>query len=352
MPDCSWLTPDRKNPYKQNMENRSKKIRLGIFILAGSAMFIFLIAYFTARELFEKTDTYYVAFQEVSVSGMEVGSSVKYLGINVGTISNIDINPKDVTSIVLELSLKPGTPVKEDSRAEITSMGITGMKAIEIRGGTNEADLLSPGSYIQPGESLTSQITGKAEVIAEKVENVLNNLLSITNPDTLSKFTALIADIGKLSRNASQTILRLDTIINNNQSDVRQTIRNANKISENVLESSLAIENTMKKIDRLVDSDSIADILGNTQAITQKLNESDITRLIEELAGVVARTQDLLIKVDDDINQGTRDFVESQELLKSTLRNLDEASRKINSNPSLLIRQSKPQNLPDEQLKE
>jgi phospholipid/cholesterol/gamma-HCH transport system substrate-binding protein len=352
LPDCSWLTPDRKNPYKQNMENRSKKIRLGIFILAGSAMFIFLIAYFTARELFEKTDTYYVAFQEVSVSGMEVGSSVKYLGINVGTISNIDINPKDVTSIVLELSLKPGTPVKEDSRAEITSMGITGMKAIEIRGGTNEADLLSPGSYIQPGESLTSQITGKAEVIAEKVENVLNNLLSITNPDTLSKFTALIADIGKLSRNASQTILRLDTIINNNQSDVRQTIRNANKISENVLESSLAIENTMKKIDRLVDSDSIADILGNTQAITQKLNESDITRLIEELAGVVARTQDLLIKVDDDINQGTRDFVESQELLKSTLRNLDEASRKINSNPSLLIRQSKPQNLPDEQLKE
>jgi phospholipid/cholesterol/gamma-HCH transport system substrate-binding protein len=334
------------------MENRSKKIRLGIFILAGSTMLILLIGYFTARELFEKTDTYYVAFQDVSVSGMEVGSSVKYLGINVGTVSNIDINPEDVTSIVLELSLKPGTPVKEDSRAEITSLGITGMKAIEIRGGTNEADLLSPGSKIQPGESLTSQITGKAEVIAEKVENVLNNLLVITNPDTLSKFTALIADIGKLSQNASQTILRLDTIINNNQSDVRNTIRNANKISEHVLKSTLAIEQTMGKITQLVESDSIADIIGNTQSISQKLNESDITRLIDELAGVVARTQELLIKVDDDINQGTRGFVESQKLLKSTLRNLDEASRKINNNPSLLIRKSKTKNLPDEQLNE
>lgn len=137
--------------------------------MSGSILFIFLIGYFTARELFEKTDTYYVAFQDVSVSGMEVGSSVKYLGINVGTISDIEINPEDVTSILLELSLKSGTPIKEDSRAEIVSLGITGMKAIEIRGGSNEAKLLNPGSHIEPGESLTSKISGKADVIAEKV---------------------------------------------------------------------------------------------------------------------------------------------------------------------------------------
>lgn len=333
------------------MENRSKKIRLGIFILAGSAMFIFLIAFFTAREFFEKTDTYYVSFQDVSVSGMEVGSTVKYLGINVGTISNIHINPKDVTSIVVELSLKPGTPIKEDSKAEIVSLGITGMKAIEIRGGTNEANLLSPGSYIQPGSSLTSEITGKAEVIATKVENVLNNLLVITHPDTLSKLPRLLSNFNELTINADRTILRLDSLIDNNQTDVQSTIRNANKISENLLGSSIALDETLQKINKLIESDSIADIIGNARDISQKLNESDITRLIEELAGVVARTQDLLIKVDDDINQGTRDFVESQELLKSTLRNLDEASRKINNNPSLLIRKSKQKNLPDEQLK-
>ncbi|PRZ02178.1 ABC-type transporter Mla subunit MlaD [Marinilabilia salmonicolor] len=333
------------------MENRSKKIRLGIFILAGSAMFIFLIAFFTAREFFEKTDTYYVSFQDVSVSGMEVGSTVKYLGINVGTISNININPKDVTSIVVELSLKPGTPIKEDSKAEIVSLGITGMKAIEIRGGTNEANLLSPGSYIQPGSSLTSEITGKAEVIATKVENVLNNLLVITHPDTLSKLPRLLSNFNELTLDADRTILRLDSLIDNNQSDVESAIRNANKISENLLGSSIALDETLQKVNKLIDSDSIADIIGNTRDITRKLNESDITRLIEELAGVVARTQDLLIKVDDDINQGTRDFVESQELLKSTLRNLDEASRKINNNPSLLIRKNKQKNLPDEQLK-
>ncbi|PWE01266.1 MlaD family protein [Marinilabilia rubra] len=333
------------------MDNRAKKVRLGIFIVISSTLLLFLVVYFTAREMFQKSDTYYVAFQDVSVSGMEVGSPVKYLGINVGTISDIRINPKDITSIVLELSLKSGTPIKEDSKADIVSMGITGMKAIEIRGGTNETRLLAPESYIQPGSSLSSEITGKAEVIAEKVENVLNNLLVITHPDTLSKITRTLARYGKLASDADRTLLRLDTVINQNQDDFRATILNAHQISESVLVSSQAIEKTISRVDRMVRSDSISDIIGNARDISAKLKESNITQLIENLAGVVQRTQELLIKVDDDINEGTKGFVESQDLLRSTLRNLNEASRKINENPSLLIRKSKGKNLPDEQLK-
>ncbi|MFW6352367.1 MAG: hypothetical protein ACOC2E_08250 [Bacteroidota bacterium] len=181
---------------------------------------------------------------------------------------------------------------------------------------------------------------------------MLNNLLVISHPDTLSKFTDLLTNIRKLSKNTNQAILRLDTIMDNNQSDVRKTIRNAREVSEHILESSIAFEGTMGKVNQLIESDSIADIIGNTRAISHQLKESDIISLIDELAGVVARTQELLIKVDDDINQGTRGFVESQKLLKSTLQNLDEASRKINSNPSLLIRKSKTKNLPDNQLNE
>jgi len=333
------------------MDNHSKKVRLGIFIVISSTLLLFLIVYFTAREMFQKSDTYYVAFQDVSVSGMEVGSPVKYLGINVGTISDIRINPKDINSIVVELSLKAGTPIKEDSKADIVSMGITGMKAIEIRGGTNESEILTPESYIQPGSSLSSEITGKAEVIAEKVENVLNNLLVITHPDTLSKITQTLSRYGQLALDADRTMLRIDTVINQNQDEFRATIENAHKISESVLVSSQSIEKTISRVDQMVRSDSISDIIGNARDISLKLKESNITQLIENLAGVVQRTQDLLIKVDDDINEGTKGFVESQDLLKSTLRNLNEASRKINDNPSLLIRKSKEKNLPDEQLK-
>jgi len=334
------------------MNNRSKKIRLGIFIMLSSALLLFLVVYFTARELFEKSDTYYVNFHDVSVSGMEVGSPVKYLGINVGTISGIRINPQDITSIIVELSLKSGTPIKEDAKADIVSLGITGMKAIEIRGGTNEADLLTPGSHIQAGSSLTSEITGKAEIIAEKAENVLNNLQVFTHPDTLAKITSALRKFSKMADDADRAILRLDTIIVQNKKDVGSTIENVNKISTSILETTSTLEKTMARIDQLVQSDSIGDIIGNTREISQKLKETNITQLIDDLAGVVRRTKDLLIKVDDDINKGSKGLVETQELLQSTLRNLEEASRKINNNPSVLIRKSKVKNLPDDKLKD
>jgi phospholipid/cholesterol/gamma-HCH transport system substrate-binding protein len=320
--------------------------------MLSSALLLFLVVYFTARELFEKSDTYYVNFHDVSVSGMEVGSPVKYLGINVGTISGIRINPQDITSIIVELSLKSGTPIKEDAKADIVSLGVTGMKAIEIRGGTNEADLLTPGSHIQAGSSLTSEITGKAEIIAEKAENVLNNLQVFTHPDTLAKITSALRKFSKMADDADRAILRLDTIIVQNKKDVGSTIENVNKISTSILETTSTLEKTMARIDQLVQSDSIGDIIGNTREISQKLKETNITQLIDDLAGVVRRTKDLLIKVDDDINKGSKGLVETQELLQSTLRNLEEASRKINNNPSVLIRKSKVKNLPDDKLKD
>jgi phospholipid/cholesterol/gamma-HCH transport system substrate-binding protein len=334
------------------MNNRSKKIRLGIFILTGSALFLFLIVYFTARELLEKSDTYYVSFHDVSVSGMEVGSPVKYLGINVGTISDIRINPQDITSIIVELSLKPGTPIKKDAKADIVSLGITGMKAIEIRGGTNEADLLKPGSYLQAGSSLASEITRKAEIIAEKAEHVLNNLQVFTHPDTLAKITAALRKFSKMTDDADRAILRIDDIIAQNRENIDSTIQNANKISASILETTSTLEKTMTRIDQLVQSDSIGDIIGNAREISQKLKETNITQLIDDLAAVVKQTKDLLIKVDDDINKGSKGLIETQDMLRSILRNLEEASRKINNNPSVLIRKSKVKNLPDEKLKD
>jgi phospholipid/cholesterol/gamma-HCH transport system substrate-binding protein len=62
------------------MRRKTQRMRLGIFIFAGTLILIFLIAFFAARQWFEKTDTYYIAYNDVSVSGLEVGNPVEYLG--------------------------------------------------------------------------------------------------------------------------------------------------------------------------------------------------------------------------------------------------------------------------------
>ena len=130
------------------MKNQAQKIRLGIFLVISSVILLVLVGYFTAQEFFKKQDTYFIAYEGVSVGGLEVGSPVKYLGIKVGTIQDITIDPEDVNKVIIELALKEGTPIKEDAVADITSVGITGLKTIEIRGGSNESRSLEPDSYI------------------------------------------------------------------------------------------------------------------------------------------------------------------------------------------------------------
>jgi len=334
------------------MRNRAQKIRLGVFLFISLVILLSVIGFLTAREYFEKEDIYYVSYEDISVSGLEVGSPVKYMGIKVGTIQDITIDPDNVSKIIVELALKPDTPIKEDAHADITSIGITGLKAIEISGGTNEAEPLEPGSYIPAGSSITQEITGKAEIIAQKVEKVLNNLQLFTQPDNLNKITGMVDKITMLAEQTNQTVIKIDTIVEENRADIRESIAPMKEVSQRLEESSKLLETTMKTIYLKVESDTIDQIMTNFRDVSMKLKETNIKSLIENIAIIADQTQKLLIRVDNDLDRSSQDFSESLHLLRLTLENLNEASRKINNDPSILLRGMETKNPPDQNLNE
>jgi phospholipid/cholesterol/gamma-HCH transport system substrate-binding protein len=333
------------------MKNQAQKIRLGIFLVASSSVLLIIIAFFTAREVFKKEDVYFISYEGISVGGLEIGSPVKYLGIKVGSISRITIDPENVNSVIVEIALRPGTPIKEDAEADITSIGITGLKNIEIRGGTNEAESLEPGSFINPGSSITEEITGKAEIIAEKAEKVLNNLQLFTEPENLNKIIQMADKISLLADNANTTLLKIDSVVTDSQDDVRKIITDTRQISGRLIESSEALEETLDHIKYLIKSDTVGDILENFRNVSLKLREAEVGTMIENIANVANQTQELLLKIDNDLDRSSQDFSESLRLLKITLDNLAEASRKINNDPSILIRGTELKESPDKDLK-
>ena len=333
------------------MKTRTQKIRLGIFIVTSAFILVFLIVYFTARDILEKTDIYYTEFHDVSVNGMEVGSSVKYLGIKVGTISNIRINPEDITGVIVELSLKHNTPIKADAKADIIAIGITGLKSIEIRGGSNEAKLLEPRDYIEAGSSRSEDFTEMAETIGAKTELIIDNLNRFTQPENLNKITQAADKISGMSEKADQVLQKIDGIIDENRPDIRSTVVAARDLSNTLLVTSQSLEEAIIKINQSVDSDTIADILSNIRDLTKKLKEANIEELVESISSIAQYSHQLLLGLDNDLNKGSRGIIESQELLKSVLRNLEEASQKINQNPSVLIHGPSTRKSPDRQLK-
>jgi phospholipid/cholesterol/gamma-HCH transport system substrate-binding protein len=325
------------------MITRSQKYRLGIFIALSTFLLIVLLVIIGTEQFLKQQDIYYIAYKDISVSGLEIGSPVKYLGLGVGTIRDIEIDPEDISSINVKIAIKPGTPIKKDAYADIELLGITGLKMIEIRGGSNEAELLEPGAFIPPGGSTSEMITGKAEIIAEKIELLVNNLNRFTQPENLDK-------IIRLAESSNRTFEDLDLILNENRNNLNKimahtqtTIAQLDSITEQLVP-------VVSRIRETAMVDTISDILANVNQITYRMRKANLEYVIDELARTINRTHQLLTNVDHDLERGSANLYISLRRLRSTLEYLDETARMINEDPSILLRGTEYEDLPDDDL--
>jgi phospholipid/cholesterol/gamma-HCH transport system substrate-binding protein len=325
------------------MPSRSQKVRLGVFIVISSFALLMLLFIVGSKKFFEERDIYYIHYRDLSVSGLEIGSPVKYLGISIGSIKSIDFDPEDVYTVIVTISITPGTPIKKDSRANIEAIGITGLKMIEIRGGSNEAELLNPYDQIKPGSSITEDITGKAEEIANKVEKVMNNLLEFTAPEKLNKIITL-------AESATESFDNINAMVEENRSNLRQSLAYGSTVMARLDTISVALQQSAAAIEKITASDTLSQIVANLYDMSTKLTQANLVVLVDRLREVVEKTNKILVTMDRDIELGSRDFLISLDKLKSTLDNLDETSRLLREDPSILIKGVDIEDIPDEDL--
>ncbi len=304
------------------MKSKSQRIRLGIFLTISLTLLIVVIALVTGSKLLQKRDTYYIAYKDVSVSGLEVGGSVKYHGIRVGRIENIKIDPKDITRVIITISVEENTPIKEDVKAVISIVGITGLKLIELTGGSNEAELLKPGSFIKPGKSTMANITGKAEIISEKIEIIANNLAEITGGKNKDKFIELINRI-------NITLKQVNIILAENRESIRSTMDNVQQFSQqlNILASSTNQVLT-----------SLDSVITNIGEISDEINEAEIGVLLSDLSQAIREANRTFTHIDMTVLRGRKDIIRSLELMRQSLQNIDEFSRMLTEDPSIILR--------------
>jgi phospholipid/cholesterol/gamma-HCH transport system substrate-binding protein len=151
---------------------RRQKIRLGVFAVSTAVLAIAVLVIFAGVRFWEREDTYVVDIAG-SVLGLDAGSDVLLNGVRVGSIDALDIAPGDLTKVRLTLKVKEGTPVRRDTRAVLVMRGITGLKVIDLRGGTQAAAPLPPGGAIPAERSEMDRLVARADQIADRTLEVL-----------------------------------------------------------------------------------------------------------------------------------------------------------------------------------
>ena len=140
------------------MSQQANYFRLGVFILVAVAIFIAIVLALSAGQLFKQTVTMETYFDE-SVQGLDVGSAVKYRGVQLGRVTRVGFTaPKYQGTVefrdrkqyvLVEAELQPqliGSRVDPERlldavarglRVRLAPVGITGTAYLEI-------DILDP----------------------------------------------------------------------------------------------------------------------------------------------------------------------------------------------------------------
>lgn len=336
------------------MSTRAQKIRLGVFMLLATLLFVGSVGVLAGLKFWNPRDRYYVRFTE-SISGLEVGSTVKMKGVRVGQVEQIKIG-EDVESVVVTLSINPKTPIPVDTTAVMTSIGITGLKFIELTGGSSRSKRIPPNtaqSYIPVGKSVLESLTGHATDIAVKTEALLNNLLRLTDEDGRVRIKRLLDDADRLmvawEEMASGNRGRVKRILGN----VDRTTALMEKASSSV--SKLADENAPHVRDALASAAGAARsvnkavaginpqgtlnaINGAAGAIKKRIEDPGISQAIGSLAAAANKLSTLTVELGKVVRQRDRQIGSVLEHLDRASANLKEFARQIKERPSLLLR--------------
>ena len=336
------------------MSTRAQKIRLGVFMILSVLLFLGSVGTLAGIKLLNPRDRYYVRFTE-SVSGLEVGSSVKMKGVRVGQVERIGIG-SDVESVQVTLALNPGTPITVDTEAIMTAIGITGLQFIELTGGTARSKKIPPNtpkSLIKPGSSTLRTLTGKAESIAIKMEAALNNVLAFTNEASRTRVARLLEDADKLAVEATGAIRenrpRLEKIFTNLDTATKVLERSARSLSKlvrdnrgNVEQTLVALGNAARAIDRAASglriNPTLKAVANASKAIKKRADNPNIDKLIAALNRSTSRIDAVSAELTSVIRQRNRQLAGIMHTLARASDYLKDFARAVKERPSLLLR--------------
>lgn len=191
-------------------KNANFKVRLGFFIIVGITLFflaIFIIG--KQRNLFDPVFQLSANFR--NVSGLQVGNTVRFSGINIGTVDNIRIINDSTVRVDMLIKKDVQRFIKSDSEAGIGSEGIIGDKVVVLSQGNSASPIVKDRQLIASAEPVeTDAIMESLQITADNAaiatEEIAEILVKINSGEgTLGK---LIND-DSMAENIDETIENL-----------------------------------------------------------------------------------------------------------------------------------------------
>lgn len=295
------------------MDTKINFFKIGIFILIFTLMLLGVI-FWLGKYGFEKKkfDEYSIYFKE-SVSGLNVGSAIKYKGFEVGNVNEIKINPNNSEEIELNILIQKGTPIKEDNYAILGNLGITGLKYIELKGGTNDSALLKENEFgIKIIQSKTSDLVSlfdSTQDITQEFMLVLNQIKKVLDDKNIDKFSKILSK----SENSASNIEQLSEYLVKNEKKIDLLLKDISTLVKTSNESFVSVNKSANSFKEL-SNEFLLELKNGNFNLKELSGESfdKLNNVLNSLDETLVQTQNLI----NELEESPSDLIFKQKSIK------------------------------------
>lgn len=284
------------------MEDKVNYALVGIFVLGLGVALVVAVLWLAAGINTQKKYDPYQSIIKESVAGLSISAPVKYLGVDVGKVSGIAIDPQNSRQVLLKFQIERGTPVKQDTEAVLKSQGLTGISYIELSGGSvGSAPLLAtdevPVPLIRSKPSLSARLEDVLTTVLANVNRTSANIDAVFDADNRAALKQVLADTASVAHALAAQQGTMTASI----ADAARTARNAARVSDRL---GPAIERVAASADALAkmsnDVSRTSDSAGRTvdsaaSGVLQMRSETlpELQRLLGEMSSLAVSLRQL-----------------------------------------------------------
>jgi phospholipid/cholesterol/gamma-HCH transport system substrate-binding protein len=257
------------------MENKSHALAAGAFVILVTALLVALAAWLMRDTRIR--DTLEFSTRE-SVTGLQPQAAVRYRGIAVGKVEDIEFDPKTRGNVLVTLAINQGTPITKSTYAVLGYQGVTGLAYVQLDDDGSSNDLLDLSASIPPRivlkPSLLSKLSDQGANILIQVEETTKRLNQLLAPENQKALVTSVQAVGSSASNFSNQVTAMQKILDAQfgpertdipalVKDTRQTMQalqsTASELSKTAQDTSKAVATFNQVAQRVAEKDGTLD---------------------------------------------------------------------------------------------
>lgn len=300
----------------------SKNIKVGVFVLAGTALLIIALYLIGDRQNFFGA-TFELQAKFKNINGLMPGNNVRFTGIDVGTVKKVEIIDDSTVKVIMVIEKKVQVYIKKNATANVGTDGLMGNKLINITSSDELTQSVENGDIIRSTnpigtDAMMRTLDKSNNNIKDITEDIKKIASKLNKPNTL---WSILMDTS-VAENLKETVLNINVTgkrtaliagdLNKIINDVRLGKGTAGKLFTDTL-FSYKLNQSMVNIKSI--SDSIIVISSEFKSVSKKINQGDgaIAAMLNDTS-IVNNLHKSLI----NFKNGAGGFSENMEALKLT----------------------------------